>query len=109
MTINVLLGLDACARVVPVMEECLSKYIPQVFPIVFFNETVDAGKVRFGRHASPAGCRGLGTYINCACNHYCFRLWWRYERVARILQVCVIRAADVATATYVLYTSLNLP
>ena len=32
MRINVKLGLDGCARLVPVMEDCLSNYLPDVRP-----------------------------------------------------------------------------
>lgn len=35
----------AGARLVPVAEECLGKYIPQLFPIIFLDEAVDAGQV----------------------------------------------------------------
>ena len=57
-------GLDACARLVPIIEDCLSHYIPQVFPILFFNETVDAGKVCGG--GSSGGGGGGPHCINAA-------------------------------------------
>ena len=41
MSINIKLGLDACARLIPIAEECLGNYIPQLFPIVFLDETVN--------------------------------------------------------------------
>jgi len=74
-TINVLLGLDACARLLPIMEECLSKYIPTVFPVVFFNETVDAGQVcGGGPSAKPTThCVTAAPGVTWQCTpHPCF-------------------------------------
>eukprot|EP00729_Bicosta_minor_P007757 gene7757-32635_t len=70
MSINIKLGLDACARLIPIAEECLGNYIPQLFPIVFLDETVNAGQV-CGHGTDPSDENVCTTKANTCTNAPC--------------------------------------
>lgn len=95
MKINVQLGLDACARLVPVMEECLGKYLPDVFPLVFLNETVDAGDVCGNATSPPGGARACTTNdwactnVPCGCGSRQRKVEHTYGSPAVICWRCV--------------------
>lgn len=65
MSINIKLGLDACARLIPIAEECLGNYIPQLFPIVFLDETVNV-RCTYA-YALPVLAPPLDTYTSHCC------------------------------------------
>jgi hypothetical protein len=47
---------------VPVLEDCLGHYIPQIFPLIFIDETLDVGNVCY----AGSGGGGGGDGVQCA-------------------------------------------